>query len=446
MDLPNINPFVPDDVELFYDSTQLKTLHSQTYRGHTGTIRTCGTCFDLAFCSLACMAGTARRRGRSRERFIEDQRRRGFGNDSNPFPQNLLTLYVLRGVEMYLPQNERSSKPAVAARGGKFTDALRDAHERGELTSAVEVAQLLLEHVIRVVQADGEPRTEAGHVLPFGYIAHRVRIAVTDEFGGTVASELLGDPGELAGEWGVRSAERTWQEIVGACEGTPAERELDKHVFHYSAHLSRAFLSAGSSAARDHGDSANVGTIPSAVEPAANAAVEPHAEHDPTDDLHDDLHDSSVSPDYCDAVHEWALEAANAVRTHAAPLDALPSAVQHLLDSALDMLDGQPESESEAEEQQRRKSVRDLHAQVARQAARSIIWDDVLELATKNVQVGGRLAFDNLDLVVEMVYELLREKGYPFEKEERGWRDPEVRRVALRGWARRIVRQAIRPS
>lgn len=433
MTRPNIDPFEVADVEYFYGSTYLQNLHRQSYRGHEGNLRSCGMCGELVIHSLACLAGTARQRGQCRDELIREQRERGFGTESNPFPQSLLTNYVRRGFEMFLPATGRVAKPARAARGRKFAEALQQARVRGTLVVSVDIAQQVLEQVIRVVQAEGEPRTEAGRLLPFGYLAYRVHEAVGPS-----------DAGDLTGEWSSTVVERVWHEIVVACEGTNAEGDLDKHVFRYSAQLSTAFLLAGS----DDDDGHDDGFIDAASdrfndEVAMDAGVTAETSDDAVTDSTGVLDGLSAGTGYVDAVHDWARAAAEAARSHADPLDALSSAAEQVLASALDAIGYEPPEQPNQGADKEQKRLRSLRSQIVRQATRLLIWDAAVEFAVTSLRAGGRLALDDLDLIVEVLYGLLLERDYPFEKEELDWNDPAVRRVALRAWAQRIVDRLI---
>ena len=445
MDTPDIRPFTRGDVEFFYDSTYLRFLHRQKYRGHEGHFRSCGTCYHLAYCSLACLAGTARHRGESRDQFIEGQRALGFDDASNPIPQRLLTTYVRRGVQMYLPQIGRAAKPAVAARGSKLQRAMVTAHADGRLSVDVEIAHHLLEQVIRVVQADGEPRTESGRILPYGYISHRVQSSVAETSGVDSPTGVTGGPGALPEGWSAATAARVWHEIVKACEDISVEGELDRHVFRHSAHLSTAFLWPGAA----EGDHSHDDLLDEASMRAAETAIDSYGERDrtATDGEDPDGEPESVGSD--DAVYQWAQAAADDVRDDATPLDALPSAVERRLAGWVEGRGGDAPtsaSTSTADTQKQRRQLRRLTAAVLRQATRIVVWDEVVERAVRAVPVGGRLEFDRLDLVVDMFYEMLCEESYPFEEEERTWSTPSVRHIALRGWAQRIIDRSIRPS
>lgn len=417
MPRPNIAPFDVSDVEYFYASTYLQQLHRQRFRGHHDSLRACGTCGELAIHSLACLAGTARRRSRSRDEFFQDQRERGFGDESNPFPQTVLTTYVQRGFEMLLPATGRVAKPGRAARGSKFAAAFQAAHNAGAISVPVEIAHHLLEHVIRVVQADGEPRTEAGRPLPFGYIAHRVHEAVVYEVGLATGRDVLGD-------WSSETAELAWQQIVTACEGTGAEAELDKHVFRHSAQLSTACVAAASD-----------------------------DEHARLDDLADDLADAldcddaptttgdGPSPEAAlgDAVHQWARRAVDDVRDPTRPLDDVASATDRVLADALDQIGFTTKDLASMFGDEHGDGLVDLRTEIVRQATRILVWDDALGSAVADLRGCGGRPDEDLDLVVEVLYGLLQERDYPFDEEERDWGDPAVRRVALRGWARQIA-------
>jgi hypothetical protein len=188
-------PLFDDDYTIFFPS--MWTYHKRGPRlapDHQGRRPgDCAACATLAFLGLLVAARHARRKGIDRATML-----RMLG-DSRSFA-------VHRVADAIREERVDNGRLARTDRlGARYHRALAAASTRGQLGHPLETAERLLLYVIRTAQDDSGV-IETGYELPFGPLGRLVGLNPAD-------------------------THRLWARIVFACKGTPAERELDKHVF-----------------------------------------------------------------------------------------------------------------------------------------------------------------------------------------------------------------------
>lgn len=219
--MPDVyEPFDSDDFVLFLPA--LKRFHySQRGRfvGHRDS-SPCEECDWQANWALIAAAGRARNNGWNRAQAIEYL---------HETPGAVSTFVESEGGRRERANDGKASNPLGIAMSKKIERVLLEAHEEGELSQGVEMAQRLLGLAIRNSQ-DATYAIEFGYPIPFGGFAEELEL----------------DREDLIQLWG---------EVVAACDRTEwTTKQLDKHVFRRSENASRSSASAWRAQTDDESD------------------------------------------------------------------------------------------------------------------------------------------------------------------------------------------------